>query len=403
VSPKAHVVRQPIFDEDRQVVAYELLFHRAGDDEAHSDREMTSQVIANSLMDIGLNVLTGDKPAYINFSHELLLDDTALLLPPDRIGIEVLETVVIDDALLAAVKRLKDKGFRIVLDDFEYDDSKRALVELADIVKVDMLVNPDIPSTVRALSRFPVTLLAEKVETYEQYERMQALGFTQFQGYFFCRPHAVKGIRLPESKLAVMWALKEVSGAASIDRMFDVIGRDLNLSYKLLRYINSVAFGVRIKIESIERALAMLGLDNIRRWLAMLSVVMLAEDRPQELVRQAMLRGRLMEELARLRGLARRPDYFMLGMFSLLDALLDQTLEDAVQEIALPEVVRQGLFDAGSDSARMLTLLGDIERADWRGMAIGCRVLGLDPDTVMAMQGEAMAWLEQHLAALSEP
>jgi EAL and modified HD-GYP domain-containing signal transduction protein len=265
-----------------------------------------------------------------------------------------------------------------------------------------MLANPDIPSTVRALRHFPVALLAEKVETYEQHEEMEKLGFTLFQGYFFCRPQAVKGIRLPESKLAVMRALRMASTAESIDQMFDLIGRDLNLSYKLLRYINSVAFGVRIKIESIERALAMLGLDNIRRWLTMLSMVMLGEDRPLELVRQTMLRGKLMEDFARLRGLKNLPDYFMLGMFSLLDALLDQPLEAAVQDIALPEIVRQGLFDAKSSPARMLALLGDIERADWRGITVGCRLLGLDPDAVMAAQVTGAMWLEEYSAILSE-
>lgn len=396
------MVRQPIFDDRHEVVAYELLFHRASGGDTASDREMTSQVIANSLMDIGLHALTGDKPAYINFPRDMLLDDTAMLLPPERIGIEVLETVDVDDAVLEVVRRLKDKGFRIVLDDFEYDDSKRGLVELADIVKVDVLVNPDIPATLSALRQSSVTLLAEKVETYEQHEQMKQLGFTQFQGYFFCRPQAVNGVRLPESKLAVMRALRQASTAESIDQMFDVIGRDVNLSYKLLRYINSVALGVRVKIESIERALTMLGLENIQRWLAMLSMVMLGEDRPLELVRQTLLRGKLMEDLAQLQGLGRLPDYFMLGMFSLLDALLDQPMETAVQEIALPEIVRQGLFDTGSVPARMLTLLGDLERADWRGIAFGCRLLGLEFDAVMLAQVEAARWLEHYLTVLSD-
>ncbi len=399
---KVYVVRQPIFDDRNEVVAYELLFHRPSGGDAASDREMTSQVIANSIVNIGLGELTGNKPAYINFSRDLLMDNTALLLPPDRVGIEVLETVEIDDALLAELRQLKAKGYSIALDDFEYDESKRELVALADRIKVDVLNNPDVASTVKILRQFPVALLAEKVETHEQYAQMAQLGFTLFQGYFFCKPQAVAGMRLPDSKLAVMRALKEVSTAESTDQLSGVIGHDVNLSYKLLRYINSAAFGFRIKIESIEQALNLLGLETTRRWLTVLSMAMLGEDKPLELVRQAMLRGRLMEDLARLRGLDRLPDYFVLGMFSLLDALIDQPLETAVQEIALPEIVRQGLFDAKSGPARMLMLLRDIERADWRAMAFGCRLLGLDADAVMAAQGEAAKWLEEYSAMLSE-
>jgi EAL and modified HD-GYP domain-containing signal transduction protein len=296
---------------------------------------------------------------------------------------------------------LKDKGYSIALDDFEYDESKRELVGLADRIKVDVLNNPDVAATVNILRQFPVTLLAEKVETHEQYALMTKLGFTMFQGYFFCRPQVVAGMRLPDSKLAVMRALKEVSTAESVDQLYGVIGHDVNLSYKLLRYINSAAFGFRIKIESIEQALNLLGLETMRRWLTVLSLAMLGEDKPLELVRQAMLRGKLMEEIARLLGRDRLSDYFVLGMFSLLDALLDQPLEIAVQDIALPEVVRQGLFDAKSGPARKLTLLHDIERADWRGITVGCRLLGLDFDAVMKAQGNAAVWLEEYSAMLS--
>ena len=397
-----YVVRQPIFDDRHEVVAYELLFHRPSGGNDASDREMTSQVIVNGVVNIGLGELTGNKPAYINFSRELLMDDTALLLPPDRVGIEVLETVEIDDALLDELRRLKAKGYSIVLDDFEYDEGKRELVSLADRIKVDVLNNPDVPSTVKILRQFPVKLLAEKVETQEQYADMKRLGFKLFQGYFFCKPQAVAGMRLPDSKLAVMRALKEVSTAESVDQLYGVIGHDVNLSYKLLRYINSAAFGFRIKIESIEQALNLLGLETIRRWLTVLSMAMLGEDKPLELVRQAMLRGRLMEDLARLQDLPRLPDYFVLGMFSLLDALLDQPLDVAVQEIALPEIVQQGLFDAKSRPARMLMLLRDIERADWRGMAMGCRLLSLEGDAVMDAQREAAKWLEEYSAILAE-
>lgn len=396
-----YVARQPILDAGHQVVAYELLFHRASNGEA-SDREMTSHVIANGVVNIGLEELTGNKPAFINFSRDQLLDGTALLLPPDRVGIEVLETVEPDEAVLAALRQLKVKGYHIVLDDFEYDDSKQQLLQLADLIKIDVLTNPDVSATVQVLHQYSGKLLAEKVETYEDYEQLKRLGFTFFQGYYFCRPQTVAGKALPEAKLAVMQALKEASTAESIDRLVGVIGRDVNLSYKLLRYINAAAFGLQRRIESIEQAIVLLGLETIRRWLTVLSLAMLGADKPRELVRQAMLRGKRLEDLASLKGLGSHADYFVLGMFSLLDALLDQPIVQAVQGIALPNIVRQGLFEPESGSAQMLAQLNHIERADWPAAAIGCRRLGLDFDAVMATHAEATKWMEEYSAMLTE-
>lgn len=396
-----YVVRQPIFDREYKVVAYELLFHRP-EGEGIPGHEKTARVIANSLMNIGLEQLTGNKPAYINFSREMVMDGTALLLPPEGIGIELPGSEPVDEALLSALRQLKRKWYDIVLDDFEHDEGKLPLVELASLIKVDVQASPDILGTVHALRPYASRMLAEKVETYAQHERAKSLGFTLFQGYFFCKPQAVAGKHLPDSKLAVMRALKEISASSSLSQLNQVISHDMDLTYKLLRYINSAAFGFRRRIGSIEQALNLLGLDNIRRWLTVLSMASLGEDKPLELVRQAMLRGRLMEDIARLQGLPRLPDYFVLGMFSLLDALLDQPLDAAVQEIVLPETVRQGLFEPDSQAGRMLGLLQDTEQADWFAMADCCHALGLNVGDVMSAHLEATKWLEEYSAMLTE-
>ncbi len=397
----AYVVRQPIFDRAYDVVAYELLFHRP-EGEDIPGREKTARVIANSLMNIGLEHLTGNKPAYINFSRDMVMDGTALLLPPEGVGIELPVSEPVDAEMLSALRQLKRRGYAIVLDHFEYDEAQRPLLELASLIKVDVQASPDVSGTMRALRPYANRLLAEKVETYAQHERAKELGFTQFQGYFFCRPQTVAGKHLPDSKLAVMRALKEIVVSDSIHELNQVISHDMDLSYKLLRYINSAAFGFRRRIGSIEQALNLIGLESIRRWLTVLSMASLGADKPLELVRQAMLRGRQMEDLARLQGLPRLPDYFVLGMFSLLDALLDQPLEVAVREIVLPETVRQGLFEPDSQAGRMLGLLRDTEQADWFAMADCCHALALNVGDVMSAHMEAARWLEEYSAMLTE-
>jgi EAL and modified HD-GYP domain-containing signal transduction protein len=397
----ANVVRQPIFDHEYQVIAYELLFHRLEGEDVPGC-EKTAGVIANSLMNIGLAQLTGNKPAYINFSREMVMDGTALLLPPGGIGIELPGSEPVDADMLSMLRQMKRKGYAIVLDHFEYDADKRPLLELASLIKVDVQACDDISGTLRALRPYAGRLLAEKVETYAQHEWAKAAGFTMFQGYFFCRPQTVAGKQLPDSKLAVMQALKEISRSDSIHQLNQVISHDMELSYKLLRYINSSAFGFRRRIGSIEQALNLLGMDNIRRWLTVLSMASLGEDKPLELVRQAMLRGKLMEEIARLLGLPRLPEYFVLGMFSLLDGLLDQPLDTALQEIVLPETVRQGLFEPDSQAGRMLGLLRDTEQADWLAIADGCHALALNVGDVMVAHLEAARWLEEYSAMLTE-
>ena len=397
----AYVVRQPIFDRAYDVVAYELLFHRP-EGEDIPGREKTARVIANSLMNIGLEHLTGNKPAYIKFSWDMVMDGTALLLPPEGIGIELPASEPVDADMVSELRQLKRRGFAIALEHFAYDEAKRSLLELASLIKIDVQASPDVLGIMRALRPYASRLLAEKVETYAQHEHAKTLGFTQFQGYFFCRPQTVAGKHLPDSKLAVMRALKEIAASDSIHQLNQVISHDMDLSYKLLRYINSAAFGFRLRIGSIEQALNLIGLDNIRRWLTVLSMSSLGEDKPLELVRQAMLRGRQMEDIARLQGLPRLPDYFVLGMFSLLDALLDQPLDKAVQEIVLPGNVRQGLFEPGSQAGRMLGLLQDMEQADWFAMADCCHALGLNVGDVMSAHMEATRWLEEYSAMLTE-
>ncbi|MDX8390687.1 MAG: HDOD domain-containing protein [Mariprofundaceae bacterium] len=392
-----YIGRQPIMDQFYKVKAYELLFRPTAGSKVQSGQHMTAQVMVNLLTDIGLETLAGTLPVYVNVPDAMLLDDITSLLPPEKVCIEILEDAVVNDELIAACKRLKEQGYTILLDDFTFEPQFAPLLEIADIVKVDILATQDrLAEKVASLRPYKVQLLAEKVETYEQHEMTKNMGFTLFQGYFFCHPEVVKGTKLPDSKIAIMQALQQVMTAEAIEDIEGVVKRDVGLSYRLLKYINSAAFGMRREIESVNQALTLLGLSNIRRWLSLLSLASLGSDKPAELVRMAMLRGRILEGIAGIQKASNPADYFVLGMFSLLDALLDQTMDVALQEIALPADIIEGLTNSDSRYGRLLALVVSIEHGDWDHANTLCQQSGMKVGDISAIYADAVHWVDEN-------
>ncbi len=396
--------RQPIFDRNFQVTAYELLFKAAEDVGRNEDAHMTAQVLVGAVMDIGLERLAGSLKVYINVSASFLLHgaEAAALLEPGRVGIEVLGSVPYNERTVAAVKRLKAHGFSITLDDRFYTARQEAsLVEQADIIKIDLNKADDLLAKVRELRKYPARLLAENVESYEQYEMARNLNFDYFQGHFFCKPDVVEGRKMPDSKLAILRALQQVMTAEAISDIQDVIKQDVSLSYRLLKYINSAAFGMSREIESIEQALALLGLNNIRRWLSLLSLSALGENKPLELMRVSLFRARFLEGLAQLRKEKETGDDFLLGMFSVLDALLDVEMKDALEDVYLPEGVRRGLLDPDSDMGARLQLVRALEDADWEAVNAWCHSgKAVSLTDLTRIHGEALAWSDKQVGAI---
>ncbi|MDQ6995025.1 MAG: HDOD domain-containing protein, partial [Mariprofundaceae bacterium] len=294
-----YIGRQAVFDRNYQVTSYELLFRNAEGTMDAEDDYMTSKMLVAALMDIGLDKISGNKRVHINASESFLDSGIIESLPADQVGIEILEHVPVTDKVIETCRELKEKGYQIMLDDVVYAPHLDPLIEIADVVKIDLPYAKDLTAQVRALRRFKVKLLAEKVETYEDYERCKDLGFDYFQGYFFCKPEIVKGQTMPESKISILRALQKVMTATVVNDIQDVVKQDVSLSYRLLKYINSAAFGMRREIESIEQALVLLGLNNARRWLALLSLSALGDGKPLELIRTALYRGYLLESIAK--------------------------------------------------------------------------------------------------------
>lgn len=393
--------RQAIFDRNNNVTSYELLF-RSADNKFLDDGDcMTAKVLVGALMDIGLDTLAGNKPVNINASESFLLSGMIDLLPADRVGIEVLESVPVTVEVINACKALKAKGYKIILDDVIYAPHLDPLLELADVIKVDLPFVKDLDADVKILRKFNATLLAEKVETLADYEKAYALGFEYFQGYYFCKPDIINSKTMADSKIAILQALQQVMTATVVADIQKVVKQDMSLSYRLLKYINSASFGLRSEVESIERALVLLGLNNTRRWLSLLSLASLSEGKPSELIRTALYRGYLLESIAKFLNTDESEDDFLLGMFSVLDALLDKPMSEAISEIALPNTVRDALLSDDAPMSYKLHIAKSLERSELeKTIHLTTEYDTLHIKDLMNLYRQAVTWSNEQMSAI---
>ncbi|PIQ65482.1 MAG: hypothetical protein COV97_03880 [Zetaproteobacteria bacterium CG11_big_fil_rev_8_21_14_0_20_59_439] len=397
-----HIVigRQPIFNRDFRVVAYEILYRNV-DASLHENK--TAQVAVNALIDIGVHRIGGALPLYLNVEEDMLLHGGDLLraFSPQQVYIEILETVRPDAAVLEACRQLKAEGYRLLLDDVLSVQQAQPFIDLVDIIKVDWLDADDPAGIVRSLRREGLQFLAEKIEDYDMAQAAEDAGFDLYQGYFFCRPDLVRGVRPEGYRLSLLRAMQHAMSAESVNEIFAVIREDVSLSYRLLKYINSAAFSLRCEVRSIEQALSLLGLNHIRRWLMLLTMSALGNHKPRELFRQALFRSRFLESMAQCLGEDEISDDFMLGLLSILDALLDCTMQQSLDEIRIAPEVHDGLLDPQSPMGRKLAVCLAIERGDWDVIHSfkqnGTRLDGRELNLICT---GAIEWADEHMAAL---
>jgi EAL and modified HD-GYP domain-containing signal transduction protein len=395
------VARQPIFDRQLRVFGYELLF-RSGFEQAFDGTDptrATSQVITASFFALGVERIVGRKRAFVNFNRELLLRDCVSILPRRVAAVELLESVRPDREVLAACRRIKELGYLLVLDDVVSLDPVEPLLELADIVKVDYRKAEQL-RLVRRGRQAGIQMLAEKIETQEELRQALEMGYDLFQGYFLARPMTIVGREIPAFKLHYIQILQEVSRPElDYPRLEALIKQELSLSYKQLRYINSAAFGWRRPIESVKQALVLLGEAECRKWLSLVALPALAQDKPEELVIQASVRAQFLESLADWVGLAgRRADLFFLGMFSMLDAILDQPMEEVLRGISLADDVRDvllGQAGEGNRLAEVYALVRAYEAADWDRVTQAASALRLPAGSVATLYIRAVEWADE--------
>jgi len=342
------VGRQAIFDRQLEVFGYELLFRSAdsGNRCTSTDGDKaTSSTILNAFVEIGFDRLTGGKPAFLNLTRNFFTEMPHLPFQPDAVVLEILEDVPVDDRLVEAVQQLHDQGYRIALDDYLFEQHWQPLLPWVDIVKVEITEEglSEMPRRTAPLRERSLTLLAEKVETREQYRFLLDCGFDLFQGYFFARPEVIREDRLPESHLVVIRLLAQLNDPeVEIEQIAELIAQDPALSYKMLRLINSAAVGLSRQVDSIHQAVVLLGLQRIRAW-ASLFVMAGVDHAPSELLHLGLFRAALCERLSQQSGIGRPDTGYTMGLLSILDGLLSLPMAQAVQELPLPPEIQRAI------------------------------------------------------------
>lgn len=392
------IARQPIFDRKRDVYGYELLF-RSGlqnfFDHIDADKA-ASQMIGDSTLFFGIDNLTRGKKAFINLTRETLMKDYPSLLPKELSVLELLETVTPDLEVLDAVRRLKRRGYMLALDDFVYTPDWDPIIQLVDIIKVDWMnsTTEERRDLLERLQGQEKTFLAEKVETQEDYQEAYNMGFHLFQGYFFSKPVVLSRKDVSGNKLATMKVLREIhQPGMDFNHVDECIRQDLTLSYKLLRYINSAFFGLHTEIRSIKHALVLMGESEIRKWATLVSLATMGEDKPLELTLSASIRAKMCETVANETGQTNPSDYFLMGLFSVIDAIMDRNLVEILQDLPLSREVKSALLRVGGNAYRQVyeTVLA-YEFANWRQLTKWTQKLDIDEMRISDIYMESVDW-----------
>lgn len=400
------VARQAIFDRNVNVVAYELLYRpsAATGDGMRDDLLATCHVVSGAIFDIGLERMLDGHRGLLNVPGDLLLDERVAALPHNHIGLEVLETTDPTPERLAMCRSLREQGFLLALDDFTGQKHLLPFLEVVDWVKVDYRVCKGLPPAGLG-RRHPALrpkLLAEKVETEEEFEAAKKAGYDLFQGYFLARPKIIGGRRISTSEAARLALLKELSRPELDLRVLEqLIERDASLCYRLLRFANSARFALASTVTSVRHCLVQLGEVEIRRWIALTVLPELAAGRPKELLDTAVIRARMCETVAASAGLGSLGSQaFLTGMFSLLDALLKRPIDELAEDLKFPDPLRKALVDrnCGSDLCAILTAVESYERADWETVEKASDKIRLAAPNVGDAYIEALRWAHEFQA-----
>jgi len=381
---RVYVARQPILDRQERLFAYELLFRTGFDNYYdHIDGDYaTSQTIMNSFMTLGMDSLTGGKMAFINFTRNLLLKEVAAIFPKKLLGVEVLETIKPDEEVIDAIKKLRRAGYLIILDDFILKPGYDRLIDLSDIIKIDFKIsNQRERETVLSSVNNPrIRFLAEKVETKQEFALAKDMGFSYFQGYFFSKPVIISRKDIPGYKLIYLQVLQAVNDpGVEFEQLEHIVKRDVSLTYKLLRFINSAAFGFHTRIQSIRQALTLLGMKEFKKWVSLIALNGMGDDKPEELVVSTMIRARFCELIAGpINRKNETSDLFLMGMFSLLDAFVDRPMEEIMAELPIAAPIKAAILGDENPYTDVLRLVISYESARWEEAQEYVNRLGLD-------------------------
>ncbi|MBF4692870.1 EAL and HDOD domain-containing protein [Fusibacter ferrireducens] len=401
------IARQPIFNNELQVYGYELLFRK-------SDRSMkfdglsslaATAGVVGGLYELGFSQIIDDKRAFVNFDADFLMRDISELIEPNKLIIEILENVVVDDLLVERIKKLKALGYKIALDDFVERYEDYPLVPYADIIKFDLMLTPLEtigPAVYKALSSNKI-ILAEKVETEAVFLKAKEMGFHLFQGFFFSKPMIVGKSSANRTGTKIQYArlLNELKKEEpSYQVLAEIIEQDVSLAYKLMKVVSSRS-GDDV-IYSIKRALTYMGLKEIERWIGILMIQDLCSEKPEELMTLSLMRTRFAEKIAKHTELKMyRHEASLLGLFSTLDAMLDEPMHEALKDIALPHSIKDVLIREKGILLPICILINAYEMGDWDAASKMCQKLKLDETVLLEDYIEAVRWAGETLKKMS--
>jgi EAL and modified HD-GYP domain-containing signal transduction protein len=393
--------RQPIFDADREVEAYELLFRGAKgatDARFFDGDHATARVIIGAVVDVGLDNVVGTRDAFINCTEALLLGDTLASLPASRVVLEVLEDVRPSRKVLAAMESLASRGYRFALDDFEYRPELQPMLGYADFVKLDVMALglDGVAEQMKHLEGYRGTIVAEKVETLAEQRRCEELGCHLFQGYFLQKPELVDSTSMAPSKQSILKLVSRVyDPEVDLGELERIISADVGLSYRILRIINSAYFHMPREVTSIRQAVALLGLRFTRMWVSLIAIADLG-DAPAEVITGACVRARMCERLAEFSGTKDTDPYYISGLFSMLDAIVQRPLPEVVTALPLTREVHDALLGEPGPIAEALACVRSHEAGQWEGS----RFSKLDQSLVQQAYVEALRWARDARQAL---
>ena len=390
------VARQPILDRSQNVFGYELLFRNGVEDYFNADPELAARSTLDSSLLYGINMLCDRRRAFVNCTCEVLFKDLITLLPPHQTVAEILETVEPEDRVIAACKRLKAAGYLIALDDFAPNDPRIPLVEFADIIKVDIRATrpEERAGMMRRFGSPACKMLAEKLETPHEYRQARDMGFVYFQGYFFCRPEIVIGREVPASRLHYIRLLEMVSRREMDMRELEkMLKQEASICYRLLRYLNSPLFGFPLEIKSIRHAIAVLGEREMRRWIRLVVTVGAAEQRCSELVLMGLARARFCELLSN--QLQSNTDLFLLGLLSIMDAILEVSMEVLLEQLPVERETKTALLGQNSSLRPLYQLMLAQESGEWSQSSALAKQLKLPDEEVASTWWQALQWAQE--------
>ncbi|EKD88320.1 MAG: hypothetical protein ACD_34C00612G0002 [uncultured bacterium] len=388
------VGRQPIFNRTMEVYAYELLY-RSGDGNRavfNDADQATTQVILNALIEMGLDSIVGNAMAFINLTRNFLVGNFPILLPSNRIVIEILETVESDPQLIEAVTTLRNKGFTLALDDVITLDRISPFTGIASIIKLDLMQidRVDLPDMIAGVKSNGFRVLAEKVETQADYNLCRRLGVDYYQGYFLCKPNVMRSQKMDSSRLVIMQSIAMLQNQkTNFTDLENIISRDVGLSYKLLRLSNSGYYSFTTEVKSLRQAISLIGLDTMRGWMSLILMSSLV-DKPPELTNIALQRARMSESMAKIYGQPQPEIFFLVGLFSVLDALMDQPMAKIIPELNLSPTISSALMNHEGLPGFILKAIKAYEMGDWTTV----KTLNIPDETLTNIYLDSIKWTD---------